>query len=44
MSTKFLRENADQFSSEDLAALKAAMVEEDPKTTGWEGDYNNAGR
>ena len=30
MSTDFLRDNADQFSSEDLAALQAAMAEEDP--------------
>lgn len=29
MSTEYLRENADQFSSEDLAALQAAMAEED---------------
>ena len=31
MSTEFLRENADQFSSEDFAALQAAMAEEDPE-------------
>ncbi len=31
MSTEFLRQNADQFSSEDLAALRAAMAEEDPE-------------
>ena len=34
MGTEYLRENADQFSSEDLAALQAAMAEEDP-----EADY-----
>ena len=32
ISTEFLRQNADQFSSEDLAALQAAMAEEDPET------------
>mmetsp|Transcript_29173 Transcript_29173/g.62031 ORF Transcript_29173/g.62031 Transcript_29173/m.62031 type:complete len:323 (-) Transcript_29173:122-1090(-) len=31
MSTDFLRDNADQFSSEDLAALQAAMAEEYPE-------------
>ncbi|KAL7538165.1 hypothetical protein ACHAXR_008338 [Thalassiosira sp. AJA248-18] len=31
MSTEYLRENADQFSSEDLAALQAAMADEDPE-------------
>jgi hypothetical protein len=31
MSSNFLRENADQFSEEDLAALQAAMAEEDPE-------------
>lgn len=30
MSAEYLRENADQFSSEDLAALEAAMAEEAP--------------
>ncbi len=30
MSAEYLRDNADQFSSEDLAALQAAMVEEAP--------------
>ena len=29
-SADFLRENADQFSTEDFAALQAAMAEEDP--------------
>ena len=33
MSTEFLRENADRFSSEDLAALQAALAEEEPETT-----------
>jgi len=36
MSTDFLRANADQFSEEDLAALQAAMAEEDP-----DADHNN---
>lgn len=31
MSSNFLRDNADQFSEEDLAALQAAMAEEDPE-------------
>ncbi len=31
MSAEFLRQNADQFSSEDLAALRAAVAEEDPE-------------
>jgi len=31
VSTEFLRDNADQFSQEDLAALQAAMAEEDPE-------------
>ncbi len=31
-SSEFLRDNADQFSEEDLAALHAAMAEEDPET------------
>ena len=30
-STDFLRQNADQFSEEDLAALQAIMAEEDPE-------------
>lgn len=30
MSTEFLRQNSDQFSTEDFAALQAAMAEEDP--------------
>jgi len=30
MSTNYLRDNADQFSEEDMAALQAAMAEEDP--------------
>lgn len=38
MSTEYLRENADQFSSEDLAALQAAMAEEDPENDIDEGD------
>jgi len=32
MSTEFLRQNADQFSSKDLAALQAAMAEEDTES------------
>ena len=31
MGTEYLREHADQFSEEDLAALQAAMAEEDPE-------------
>lgn len=31
LSTEYLRANSDQFSSEDLAALQAAMAEEDPE-------------
>lgn len=31
VSADYLRENADQFSGEDLAALQAAMAEEDPE-------------
>ena len=38
MSTNYLRDNADQFSEEDMAALQAAMAEEDP-----ENDNNNDG-
>ena len=34
MSTEFLRQNSDQFSSEDFAALQAAMAEEDPGESG----------
>ena len=30
MSSNYLRDNAEQFSEEDLAALQAAMAEEDP--------------
>ncbi|KAL7518135.1 hypothetical protein ACHAWX_002994 [Stephanocyclus meneghinianus] len=33
MSANFLRDNADQFSAEDLAALQAAMAEEDPEAS-----------
>ena len=33
MSQEFLRSNADQFSSEDLAALQAAIEEEDPNAS-----------
>jgi len=32
VSNNYLRENADQFSEEDLAALQAAMAEEDPES------------
>jgi hypothetical protein len=32
ISAEYLRRNADQFSSEDLAALQAAMAEEDPES------------
>ena len=32
VSNNFLRDNADQFSEEDLAALQAAMAEEDPES------------
>lgn len=38
MSTEFLRQNADEFSSEDLAALQAAMAEEDPESNNEEVD------
>ena len=38
MSTEYLRDNADQFSSEDFAALQAAMAEEDPQNDPEEGD------
>lgn len=31
MSSNYLQDNADQFSQEDLAALQAAMAEEDPQ-------------
>ena len=31
MSTNYLRDNADQFSEEDMAALQAAMAEENPE-------------
>jgi hypothetical protein len=44
MRTEFLRQNADQFSSEDLAALQAAMAEEDPESGDNEEahiDYND---
>ena len=37
MSTEYLRENADQFSSEDFAALQAAIAEEDPENNLEEG-------
>lgn len=37
MSANYLRENADQFSEEDLAALQAAMAEEDPEAHGSNG-------
>ena len=40
MSTEFLRQNANQFSSKDLAALQAAMAEEDPES----GDNEEAHR
>ena len=39
-SSDFLRENADQFSEEDLAALQAIMAEEDPEI---EDDYPEEG-
>ena len=43
MSTNYLRDNADQFSEEDMAALQAAMADEDPgvhhPTEG--GDYDD---
>ena len=42
MSTDYLQENADQFSGEDLAALQAAMAEEDPELDeGLEDDYRD---
>jgi hypothetical protein len=37
MSTEYLQENADQSSSEDLAALYAAMAEDDPEADKEEG-------
>ena len=37
-STNYLRDNADQFSQEDLAALEAAMAEEDPEASADEGE------
>eukprot|EP00584_Thalassiosira_punctigera_P010169 CAMPEP_0172547076 /NCGR_PEP_ID=MMETSP1067-20121228/16692_1 /TAXON_ID=265564 ORGANISM="Thalassiosira punctigera, Strain Tpunct2005C2" /NCGR_SAMPLE_ID=MMETSP1067 /ASSEMBLY_ACC=CAM_ASM_000444 /LENGTH=354 /DNA_ID=CAMNT_0013334097 /DNA_START=211 /DNA_END=1275 /DNA_ORIENTATION=- len=44
MSTEYLRENADQFSGEDLAALQAAMAEENPdlEEVAEEGDGDNS--
>lgn len=40
MSTEYLRENAGQFSSEDLAALQAAMAEEDPDAENEEAEVD----
>ena len=36
IGANFLRDNADQYSQEDLAALEAAIAEEDPLTNGVE--------
>lgn len=41
MSTEFLRQNSDQFSIEDLAALQAAMAEEDPEENGDNEEAND---
>ncbi len=44
MSTEYLRENADQFSSEDFAALQAAIGEEYPEDNleeGYDDDDDN---
>eukprot|EP00978_Attheya_sp_CCMP212_P039168 scaffold201322_cov63-Attheya_sp.AAC.1 len=38
MSTEYLQENADQFSNENLAALHAAMAEDDPEADNEEGE------
>ena len=43
ISAEFLRQNADQFSSEDLAALQAAMAEEDPESLDAEEDGGDDG-
>ena len=40
MSTEFLRQNANQFSSKDLVALQATMAKEDPES----GDNEEAHR
>ncbi|KAL3795757.1 hypothetical protein HJC23_008244 [Cyclotella cryptica] len=42
MSANFLRDNADQFSAEDLAALQAAMAEEDPEALNEEYDADES--
>ena len=43
MSQDFLNENRDQFSEEDLAALQAAMEEEEQEANAVEGDQPDGG-
>lgn len=43
MSIESLRQNADQFSEEDLAALQAAMAEEDPEEDIGEANVGESG-
>ncbi|KAL7451542.1 hypothetical protein ACHAWC_003371 [Mediolabrus comicus] len=43
MSIESLRQNADQFSEEDLAALQAAMAEEDPEEEIGEANDSESG-